>query len=47
VPVEPKPFNINDYAINGITKDEVLEFKAAFDIFDHSGSGRIEIAEVK
>ncbi len=40
-PAEPKPFNINDYAINGITKDEVLEFKAAFDIFDHSGNGRI------
>lgn len=46
-PAEPKPFNINDYAKDGITKDEVLEFKSAFDIFDYNGSGKVEVADIK
>lgn len=40
-PQQVKPFNVLDYAKDGITKDEVLEFKTAFDIFDPSGSGKV------
>jgi len=38
---EIKPFNVNDYAKDGISKDEVMEFKTAFDIFDPNGTGRV------
>lgn len=38
---ENKPFNVNDYAKDGISKDEVMEFKTAFDIFDPNGTGRV------
>lgn len=38
---EVKPFNINDYVKDGLSKDEVLDFKTAFDIFDHGGNGKV------
>ena len=38
----PKAFNADDYATATIPREEVQEIKAAFDLFDHDGSGSID-----
>ena len=45
---EPKkPFNPDDYTKGTLLREEVLEIKAAFDLFDHDGSGSIDPLELK
>lgn len=34
VPAPRKEFNINDYIKGGLSKDDVTDFKTAFDMFD-------------
>nr|CAI38921.1 centrin1b-fron-infraciliary-lattice [Paramecium tetraurelia] len=44
----PKAFNAEDYAKPPhLTKEEVLEVKQAFDIFDNDGSGSIDPQELR
>ena len=43
----PKAFNADDYATATIPREEVQEIKAAFDLFDHDGSGSIDPLELK
>ncbi|KAM3139149.1 hypothetical protein pb186bvf_008747 [Paramecium bursaria] len=47
-PPKPKAFDPDEY-VTGIhvSRDEVLEVKAAFDLFDHDGSGTIDPNELK
>jgi Ca2+-binding EF-hand superfamily protein len=48
--VEPKKeegFNPKKYEKNGLTEDEVLEIKEAFDLFDGDKSGEIDTEELK
>lgn len=40
-------FNPKKYEKNGLTEDEVLEIKEAFDLFDNDKSGEIDIEELK
>jgi Ca2+-binding EF-hand superfamily protein len=40
-------FNAKRYERNGLTADEVLEIKEAFDLFDSDGSGSISVDELK
>ena len=40
-------FNAKRYERNGLTEDEVLEIKEAFDLFDTDGSGTISTEELK
>ena len=40
-------FNAKRYERNGLTADEVLEIKEAFDLFDTDGSGQINTEELK
>ena len=40
-------FNPKDYEKNGLTEDEVLEIKEAFDLFDSDKSGEIDTSELK
>ena len=40
-------FNAKRYERNGLTADEVLEIKEAFDLFDSDGSGSISVEELK
>ena len=40
-------FNAKRYERNGLTADEVLEIKEAFDLFDTDGSGHISTDELK
>ncbi len=48
-PVEPKKeeFSAKKQEINGLTDDDVLEIKEAFDIFDVDKSGSISKEELK
>jgi Ca2+-binding EF-hand superfamily protein len=45
--VEPKGFNPDDYTSPTLLREEVLEIKAAFDLFDNDGSGSIDPLELK
>ena len=36
-----------NYEKNGLTEDEVLEIREAFDLFDTDHSGEIDVAELK
>jgi centrin-1 len=47
--VEPKKeeFNPKKYEKNGLTEDEILEIKEAFDLFDGDKSGEIDTDELK
>ena len=40
-------FNPKNYEKNGLTEDEVLEIKEAFDLFDTDNSGTIDTEELK
>ena len=40
-------FNPKNYEKNGLTEDEVLEIKEAFDLFDTDHSGTIDTEELK
>jgi centrin-1 len=40
-------FNPKDYEKNGLTEEEVLEIKEAFDLFDNDKSGEIDTDELK
>jgi centrin-1 len=42
-----KEFNARKYEKNGLTEDEVLEIKEAFDLFDTDGSGTISTEELR
>ena len=42
-----KEFNARRYEKNGLTEDEVLEIKEAFDLFDTDGSGTISTEELR
>ena len=46
---EPKKpeFNPKNYEKNGLTEDEVMEIKEAFDLFDSDKSGQIDTEELK
>lgn len=43
----PKKFNPDDYVTMTIPREEVVEIKQAFDIFDDDGSGMLDPAELK
>ena len=45
--VSKAPFDAKKYEKNGLTEDEVLEIKEAFDLFDTDKSGEIDVAELK
>ena len=40
-------FNAKSYEKNGLTEDEVMEIKEAFDLFDNDKSGEIDTDELK
>jgi Ca2+-binding EF-hand superfamily protein len=40
-------FDTKNYETNGLTEDEVLEIREAFDLFDTDKSGEIDVAELK
>ena len=42
-----KGFNAADYERPGLSEDEVMEIKEAFDLFDSDGGGTIDPAELK
>lgn len=44
---KPKKFNPDDYVTMTLAREEVIEIKQAFDIFDGDGSGMIDPAELK
>lgn len=44
---EPPKFNPDNYVTMTIPREEVIEIKQAFDIFDGDGSGMIDPAELK
>ena len=47
VEIKKAEFNAKDYEKNGLTEDEVLEIKEAFDLFDSDKSGEIDTSELK
>jgi centrin-1 len=44
---EKKGFNAKSYERPGLTEEEVLEIKEAFDLFDTDGGGSIDPKELK
>ena len=44
---KPKGFNAAQYLRPGLTEDEILEIKEAFDLFDTDGGGSIDPKELK
>ncbi|CAD8065242.1 unnamed protein product [Paramecium sonneborni] len=44
---EEKQFNPDIYVKQNLSRDEVIELKKAFDLFDDDGSGTIDPAELK
>ncbi|KAM3138858.1 hypothetical protein pb186bvf_009061 [Paramecium bursaria] len=46
-PPKKAVFNAAQYAVNGLTEDEVLEIKEAFDLFDTDGGETIDPKELK
>ena len=47
VVAKQEAFNPKNYEKNGLTEDEVLEIKEAFDLFDKDHSGTIDTDELK
>ena len=47
VATKQQEFNPKNYEKNGLTEDEVLEIKEAFDLFDSDHSGTIDTEELK
>ena len=47
VATKQQAFNPKNYEKNGLTEDEVLEIKEAFDLFDTDHSGTIDTEELK
>ncbi len=47
VATKQEAFNPKNYEKNGLTEDEVIEIKEAFDLFDSDHSGTIDTAELK
>merc|ERR1711953_3071 len=45
-PKAPAKFNAANHARPGLSEDEVLEMKEAFDLFDNDGSGAISVNEL-
>lgn len=45
--VEKKPFNPDEYVSLTLPREEVLDIKLAFEIFDNDGSGVMDPAELK
>ena len=45
-PPKAKTFNAEDFARPGLSADEVLEMKEAFDLFDNDNSGAISVNEL-
>ena len=45
--VSKTAFDTKNYEKNGLTEDEVLEIKEAFDLFDTDKSGEIDVNELK
>ena len=45
--VSKDQYDAKKYEKNGLTEDEVLEIKEAFDLFDTDKSGEIDVAELK
>ena len=43
----PKPFNADDYVSLTVPREEVLDIRTAFEIFDQDGSGIIDPLELK
>ena len=43
----PKPFNADDYVTLTVPREEVLDIRTAFEIFDQDGSGIIDPLELK
>ena len=46
-PTGPKPFNPEDYVTMTLPREEVIEIRQAFEIFDQDGSGIMDPAELK
>jgi Ca2+-binding EF-hand superfamily protein len=46
-PAASKPFNADDYVTMTLPKEEVIDIKQAFEIFDADGSGVLDPAELK
>ena len=46
-PTGPKPFNPDDYVTMTLPREEVIEIRQAFEIFDQDGSGIMDPAELK
>jgi centrin-1 len=46
-PAEKKAFNPADYERLGLPKEDIIEIKQAFDIFDSDGSGQIDPTELR
>ena len=46
-PAKATTFDTKNYEKNGLTEDEVLEIREAFDLFDTDKSGEIYVAELK
>ena len=44
---QSKPFNPDDYVTLTLPRDEVVDIKQAFEIFDQDGSGIMDPAELK
>ena len=42
-----KAFNVKPYLKYGLTKNEILRLKEAFDLFDINGTGSIELGDLK
>ena len=47
VTTKQETFNPKSYVKNGLTEDEVMEIKEAFDLFDTDHSGEIDTSELK
>ena len=46
-PPAPKAFNPDDFVTMTLPREEVIEIKQAFEIFDQDGSGIMDPAELK
>ncbi len=46
-PKKKEEFDPKKYEKNGLTEDEVMEIKEAFDLFDSDKSGEIDVEELK
>lgn len=46
-PTQSKPFNADEFVTLTLPRDEVVEIRQAFEIFDQDGSGIMDPAELK